>query len=249
MTPVFELRKVSKHYGPVRALEDVDFRIWPDEVQAVVGDNGAGKSTLVKIISGAHRHDGGAIFGGDGEPVEIGSPERAAKLGVATVYQNLALVNSRSVAENVFLGREPVRRLMVDRRRLMRETEAALAALGVSNVASVEAEVGQLSGGQRQAVAITRAVLEGHRVLLLDEPTAALGVRESEHVLDLIAGLREKGVSIVLVSHNLHHVFRVSDRITVLRGGRVVGSCLRADTTPEQVVSMITGAHLMWHGD
>jgi D-xylose transport system ATP-binding protein len=242
--PIIALRGIRKHYGSVVALDGVDFDIWPSEVHSLVGDNGAGKSTLVKVIAGAHQSDDGALFV-DGAETEIGTPERAARLGIATVYQNLAIVNTRSVAQNVFMGREPTRWLMVDRRRMERESAQAIKALGVANLPSVHAEVGRLSGGQRQAVAIARAIQEGNRVLILDEPTAALGVRESHHVLDLIERLKAQGLSIVLVSHNLLHVFRVTDRITVLRAGKIVGSRMKSDTNPEEIVAMITGAHML----
>jgi D-xylose transport system ATP-binding protein len=241
--PLLALQGIGKHYGSVEALTDVDFTIHPSEIHALVGDNGAGKSSLIKVISGAHRPDAGTITTRSG-PARIDTPEGAAHLGIATVYQHLALVDTRTVTENVFLGREPTRWLMVDRRTMTTETRSALDRLGI-NIASIRAEVGSLSGGQRQAIAIARAVQEGHGILLLDEPTAALGVRESRAVLDLILRLKEEGISIVWVSHNLHQVFEITDRITVLRGGRLVGSRLTAQTSPDEIVGMITGANLV----
>jgi ABC-type sugar transport system ATPase subunit len=241
MQPLLSLRGIQKSYGSVVALYGVDFDIWPSEIHALVGDNGAGKSTLVKVIAGAHAADGGQILI-DGVERAIGTPQASAALGIATVYQNLALVDCRTVAQNVFLGREPTRRFMVDRRRIRRESLEAVSSLGVANLSSVDVDVENLSGGQRQAVAIARAVQEGNRILVLDEPTAALGVRESQRVLELIDRLRSRGISVMIVSHNLQHVFRVADRITVMRGGRIGGSRLTANSTPDEIVGIITGA-------
>lgn len=240
--PLLSLHGIYKAYGSVRALQDVSVEIGPGEIHAVVGDNGAGKSTLVKIISGAHRPDAGTIMF-QGAQTQIGTPDGALALGIATVYQDLAVIRCRTVMQNIFLGREPRRRLFVDRKRMARESRTAIDDLGVANLPSVHTEVGSLSGGQRQAVAIARAVAEGPRVMILDEPTAALGVRESRNVLNLVARLRSQGIAVVLVSHNLAHVFELSDTITVLRAGRLVGTTATTATTPDAVVSMITGAH------
>jgi ABC-type sugar transport system ATPase subunit len=238
--PLLSLRGVEKRYGSIVALHDVDFDIWPNEIHALVGDNGAGKSTLVKIIAGAHSADRGSITV-EGVEREIGTPQASTALGIATVYQNLALVDCRTVAQNVFLGREPTRWRMVDRKRLRDEAAAAVGSLGVANLSSVEIDVENLSGGQRQAVAIARAVQEGNRMLVLDEPTAALGVRESQRVLELIDRLRGRGITVMLVSHNLQHVFRVADRISVMRSGTIGGTRLISDTTPDEIVGLITG--------
>jgi ABC-type sugar transport system ATPase subunit len=221
----------------------VNFAIYPGEIQALVGDNGAGKSTLVKIIAGAHRADRGQILS-RGTVVQISSPSDAFNLGIATVYQDLALIPTRDIVHNLFVGREPTRWAMVDRRRMAAESRRVIELLNV-DIPSVDAVVSNLSGGQRQAVAIGRAVHEGKSIMILDEPTAALGVQESHQILTLIEKLRDQGQAIVIVSHNLLHVFRVADRITVLRRGRLVGSRLKAETTPDDIVKMITGADML----
>jgi len=241
--PLLELRKVSKSFGALLALSEVDFRIYPGEVQALVGDNGAGKSTLVKTISGAHRADAGEFFF-NGKPVTIASPDDAFALGIATVYQDLALVGTRDVAHNLFVGREPTKWGMVDRRRMVAEARGVISLLNV-DIPSVDALVQNLSGGQRQAVAIGRAVHEGRSILVLDEPTAALGVRESHQMLSLIERLREQGKAVVIVSHNLLHVFRIADSITVIRGGQIVGTRRKSATSGDEIVKMITGADML----
>jgi ABC-type sugar transport system ATPase subunit len=237
------LRRVSKFFGALRALHQVDFSIYPSEIQALVGDNGAGKSTLVKTISGAHRADEGEFFF-KGEPVSIASPDDSFALGIATVYQDLALVGTRDVAHNLFIGREPTKWAMVDRRRMVTEARQVIGLLNV-DIPSVDALVANLSGGQRQAVAIGRAVHEGRSILVLDDPTAALGVRESHQMMTLIEKLRDQGKAILIVSHNLLHVFRIADCITVLRGGRVVGTRRKAETSVDEIVKMITGADML----
>lgn len=242
--PLVEVKNARKYFGSVRALDGVDFPIYPNEIHALVGDNGAGKSTLIKIISGAYEPTSGEIHF-EGRPVRITQPSDAFELGIATLYQDLALVDVRNIGENLFLGREPTKFLMVDRRRMMTEARQLLDSMKV-NIPSVEARVAELSGGQRQAVAMGRIVHEGSTVMLLDEPTAALGVKEAHEMLSLIERLKEEaGKAIVVVTHNLAHVFRISDRITVLRGGRIVGSHMKADTTPDEIVKMITGAELL----
>jgi D-xylose transport system ATP-binding protein len=241
--PLLALRKVSKFFGALRALHQVDFSIYPGEIQALVGDNGAGKSTLVKTISGAHQADEGEFFF-KGKPVSIGSPDDSFALGIATVYQDLALVGTRDVAHNLFIGREPTKWLMVDRRRMVAEARQVIGLLNV-DIPSVDALVANLSGGQRQAVAIGRAVHEGRSILVLDEPTAALGVRESHQMMTLIEKLRDQGKAILIVSHNLLHVFRIADCITVLRGGQVVGTRRKTETSVDEIVKMITGADML----
>jgi len=241
--PILELKGISKFYGALRALSEVDFTIYSGEIQALVGDNGAGKSSLVKVISGAHQADDGEIFF-KGKPVTITGPHDAFALGIATVYQDLALVGTRDVAHNLFIGREPTRRGMVDRRRMVAEARQVIEMLNV-DIPSVDALVAKLSGGQRQAVAIGRAVHEGRSILVLDEPTAALGVKESHQMLTLIETLREQQKAVVIVSHNLLHVFRIADRITVIRAGRIVGTRPKSETTADEIVKMITGADML----
>jgi ABC-type sugar transport system ATPase subunit len=237
--PLLEARGISKAYGHVQAISDVDFHVDHGETVALVGDNGAGKSTLLKIICGALHRDAGEILL-DGEPVSFASPGEAAKRGIAVVYQDLALVDARDVAANVFLGREPGR-IFVSRRLMRREARRVLDELKIG-VPSVRTLVGELSGGQRQTVAIARAVHQGGRLVIMDEPTAALGVEGQRSVLRLIDDLREKGSSVVVISHNLEHVFSVADRIVVLRGGQLVGARRKNEATPEEIVQMIVGA-------
>lgn len=238
--PLLEASHISKSFLHVRALEDVSFRIYPGETVALVGDNGAGKSTLMKILCGAYQPDAGSIRV-DGAPVTLRNPHDANARGIAVVYQDLALVNHRDIACNVFLGREPTRGIMVDKGRMVRESREVLQRLKI-NIPSVYAPVGLLSGGQRQAVAIARAVQQGGRLIIMDEPTAALGVQEQAKVLDLIASLQAEGTALIIVSHNLQHVFHFSDRVVVLRGGRNAGERIRRETTPEEVVRLIVGA-------
>ena len=239
-TPLLEARAISKTFLHVQALQEVDFRVYPGETVALVGDNGAGKSTLMKILCGAYHADAGEVFI-DGQPVHIRSPHEAIAQGIAVVYQDLALVNQRDVANNVFLGREPRRGLTVDKPRMVREARDVLQRLKI-NIPSVYTQVGLLSGGQRQAVAIARAVHQGGRLIFMDEPTAALGVQEQSKVLKLIEDLKAEGTAIVVVSHNLQHVFHVADRIVVMRGGKNAGERIKADTTTEEIVAMIVGA-------
>jgi ABC-type sugar transport system ATPase subunit len=233
-------RKLSKSFGHVRALQDVDLDIRRTEVLAIVGDNGAGKSTLTKILSGVYQPDHGEILVG-GQVVRIANPHQARDLGIATVFQNLALVDSRDVAANLFLGREPTRwKIFVDRKRMLADAQRVVADLRV-HMPNLNVDVGQLSGGQRQSLAIGRATAQQGRIILMDEPTAALGVRESRKVLDLIRHLRSGGTGVVVISHNLQHVFSVADRILVLRRGRVAGVRDKAATTPDEVVKLIVG--------
>jgi ABC-type sugar transport system ATPase subunit len=195
---------------------------------------------VMKIICGAYQADAGSIFF-DGQPVTIRSPHDAMALGIAVVYQDLALVNHRDVATNVFLGREPMRALTVDKGRMVRESREVLRRLKI-NIPSVYSLVGLLSGGQRQAVAIARAVQQGGRLVFMDEPTAALGVQEQGKVLRLIEDLKADGTAVVVVSHNLQHVFHVADRIVVMRGGRNAGERIKAEATAEEIVGLIVGA-------
>ena len=238
--PLLAARGISKAFLHVQALDNVDFHVFPGEVVALVGDNGAGKSTLMKTLCGAYQADAGTILI-DAEEVAIRSPHDAMARGIAVVYQDLALVNHRDVATNVFLGREPLRGLTVDKGRMVRESREVLQRLKI-RIPSVYSLVGLLSGGQRQAVAIARAIQQGGRLVFMDEPTAALGVQEQGKVLRLIEDLKAHGTAVVVVSHNLQHVFHVADRIVVMRGGRNAGERIKAATTAEEIVGLIVGA-------
>jgi D-xylose transport system ATP-binding protein len=238
--PTLELRGVSKRFGSVEALTDVDFEVRDGEVMALVGDNGAGKSTLIKCVAGIYSIDGGEIFF-EGRPVVIHGPKDAAKLGIEVVYQDLALADNLDVVQNMYLGREihdPLFRLR--EAPMEQRTAETLKSLAVTTIKSVRQPVATLSGGQRQSVAVARAVLWNNRVVFLDEPTAALGVAQTRQVLDLVKRLAEQGLAVVLVSHNLSDVFEVADRIAVLRLGRNVGVYERDATTEQEIVQAIT---------
>jgi ABC-type sugar transport system ATPase subunit len=239
--PLLEIRGISKAFGHVQALTDVSLSLRDGETVGLVGDNGAGKSTLVKILAGVHAADGGEILMG-GQAVEINSPTDALRYGIGTVYQDLAVVDVLDVARNVYLGNLPRRfGFMVDYRRMYRDARAILTQLRV-NMPSVRTKVGELSGGQRQAVAIARTLAQSARIFLMDEPTAALGVAQSEKVNELIADLNRDGRTVLIITHNMEHIFEVADRIIVLRHGRRVGVRARDETTREEIVGLITGA-------
>jgi simple sugar transport system ATP-binding protein len=246
--PVLEVRNVSKHFDAVRALDDVSLTLRQGEVVGLVGDNGAGKSTLIKIISGVYAPDGGEVLV-DGEAVHMGSPHDARELGIETVYQHLALVNELRVDGNLFLGREPTRfgalgRLLhiLDIPAMKARTREAMARLHI-NIPGLDSEpVHRMSGGQRQAAAIARAVHWGSKLLLLDEPTAALGAEQSAEVQRIIRRTCDSGIPAIVISHNLQHVFEVCDRIVVLRLGRKVLDVPARDTSPDEVVAYITGS-------
>jgi ABC-type sugar transport system ATPase subunit len=235
--------KVSKHFGAVIALEALDASIRLGEVLALVGDNGAGKSTLVKLLSGAHLPSAGELSI-ESSLVTIESPAKARQLGIATIFQELALVENLTVYENIFLGREIVRPVfglpILDKKRMQDRVMQLIDELG-SHIPSPAAQVSELSGGQRQAVAIARAIDLETKLVIMDEPTAALAVAETRKVLKLIEQLRDNGKAVLLVSHNLNDVFEVADRIVVLRRGRKVADCPRSETDVEEVVSWITG--------
>lgn len=232
---------VHKWFGGLYALDDINFTIRYGEAVGLVGDNGAGKSTLLKTMSGVHEPSEGTILL-DGRPVAFDSPSVARKVGIETVYQDLALIGRFNIAENFFLGRELRRFGFLRKREMRRETDAALARLDV-RVPFQNRKVSKMSGGQRQAVAIARGAYWGTKMLLLDEPTAALGVRESAEVLTLLDGLKASGLTMVLVTHNIDHLWRVCDRILVMRRGRLVADLAKADVTPAEVVALITGAN------
>jgi D-xylose transport system ATP-binding protein len=240
-TPLLALRGISKRFGAVHALTDVDFEVGAGEVVALVGDNGAGKSTLVKAISGIQPGDDGeALF--EGRPVSISSPKDAEALGIATVYQDLALCDNLDVVANLYLGHETAPTRLLDENAMERSTLELLDSLSVTTLKSVRAEVASLSGGQRQSIAIARSLLGDPKVVLLDEPTAALGVAQTAQVLALIRRLKDRGLGVVLISHNLADVFEVADRIVVLRLGRREATFDVGSATREQVVGAITGA-------
>jgi ABC-type sugar transport system ATPase subunit len=244
-TPLLDVRNVQKRFGRVVALRGADLELREGEVHAIVGDNGAGKSTLIKILSGAFEPDEGEIRLA-GEPVTIGSPRAAREHGIETVYQDLALANHLDAAANLFLGREilrpiPLRWLgFVDKRAMRRRAEEEMRRLKVG-IPSVSQPVLSLSGGQRQAIAVARAIAWGRRIVIMDEPTAALGVRESKMVLELIREVRSHGVSVLMISHDIPEVFEVSDRITVMRLGRTVARIESKASSVEAIVRMMTG--------
>lgn len=242
-TPVLAAVNVVKRYGHVTAVDDVSVAVRAGEVLGLLGDNGAGKSTLVSMLSGVQQPDSGHIAV-HGEPVSIDSPAKAQALGIATVFQDLALVPQRSVAANLFLGREPRKfGFLVEHRRMIREADAAVRRLGVS-IPSVRTHVGLLSGGQRQVVAVSRTLLGGAKVTIMDEPVAALGVRESKQVFDLIIRLREEGHAVLLVSHNMETVFDLCDRAIVMRLGKKVADKTIAETSKEEIIDLIVRQHV-----
>lgn len=240
-----ELRGISKSFGPVRALRDIHFGVAPREVLGLVGDNGAGKSTLMKILTGAYQPDSGQILF-EGSPVRFNSPHESRLAGIEMVYQDLALAGNLSVAANIYLGREPVKREwgvlpFMDEKGIETGAESLLQRLRI-NIPSVRLRVENLSGGQRQAIAIARATAFNAKLVIMDEPTAALAVKEVAKVLDLMRGLRENGVSVIFISHRLQDIFAVSDRIIVLYEGRKVGEMATRQTTMDEVVSHIVGS-------
>ncbi len=238
--PILELRGISKSFGSVQALTDVDLTVRAGEVNALVGDNGAGKSTLIKCIAGIHPYDSGEILF-DGKPVTIHGPKEAAKLGIEVVYQDLALADNLDVVQNMYLGREAHDFLQRLNEPVMEQkTAETLKSLSVTTVRSIRQRVATLSGGQRQSVAVARAVMWNSRIVILDEPTAALGVAQTRQVLDLIRRLADQGLGVILISHNLIDVFEVASRITVLRLGRNAGVYDRAGTNEQEIVRAIT---------
>ena len=237
--PLLELIGINKSFGPVHVLHDVDFTVRAGEVTALVGDNGAGKSTLVKCVAGIYPMDSGQVRF-RGQPVTIHSPKEAADLGIEVVYQDLALADNLDVVQNMFLGRERGSRWLMDESSMEKAARATLASLAVRTVKSVRTPVASLSGGQRQTVAIAKAVLWDSKVVLLDEPTAALGVAQTRQVLDLVRRLAEQGLGVVLISHNMADVFEVADRISTLYLGRMVADLPTKETTHSQVVELIT---------
>ncbi|MBO2446718.1 sugar ABC transporter ATP-binding protein [Actinomadura barringtoniae] len=239
MSPLLDLRGIDKSFGPVKVLHDVSFSAYPGEVTALVGDNGAGKTTLVNCIGGVYSFDSGD-YRFEGRPVRLGSPREATDLGIDIVHQDLALCENLNIVQNMFLGRERRRGLALDETEMEELAATTLSRLSVRTVKSVREPVAALSGGQRQTVAIARAVLWDSRVIVLDEPAAALGVAQTQQVLELVRRLADKGLAVVLISHNMNDVFAVSDRIAVLYLGRTAAQVRTADVTHAQVVELIT---------
>jgi simple sugar transport system ATP-binding protein len=244
---ILELDGVSKFFGTAVALKDVTVRVRRGEVHCLLGDNGAGKSTLIKILAGVHSPSLGT-YRVDGEPVAFESPRDALDRGIATVYQDLALVPLMSVCRNFFLGREPTRRWGIlrvfDRRRAAAIASERLAEMGIA-VRDADQPVGTMSGGERQCLAIARAIHFGARVLILDEPTAALGVKQSANVLRIIARARDRGISVVLITHNVHHAHAVGDTFTLLNRGRSMGSFPKGEISRDEVMTMMAGGQEM----
>jgi len=242
-TPALEARNIVKSFGTVRALRGVSFEAFPGEVTALVGDNGAGKSTLIKVLSGVYPPDDGTVLV-DGQEVQIASPQAASRLGIETVYQDLALAPDLDAAANVFLGRE-LRRFKVlhDQPQMRRLTAERFAELGVGMVQDLRVPVASFSGGQRQSVAIARAAMWAEHVIIMDEPTAALGVIQTAKVLELIHSVRERGLAVVFISHNLPQVLEVADRIEVMRLGARVARFRRGEAEVERLIAAISGAY------
>jgi len=239
VAPLLELRGIDKHFGAVQVLRDVSFTAYPGEVTALVGDNGAGKSTLVKGIGGIYPFDAGEYWF-EGNPVSVPAPRVAATLGIEIVYQDLALCDNLDIVQNMFLGRERRSGLVLDEVSMEQMATQTLASLSVRTVRSVRQHVSSLSGGQRQTVAIAKAVLWNSKLVVLDEPTAALGVAQTAQVLELVRRLADNGLAVVLISHNMNDVFAVSDRIAALYLGRMVAQVRTVDVTHSQVVELIT---------
>jgi simple sugar transport system ATP-binding protein len=241
--PLIEARGLTKYFGSVVALHDVSLSVRAGEVLCLLGDNGAGKSTVIKILSGVHPPDSGEILL-DGEPVEFGSPRDALQRGIATVYQDLAMIPLMSISRNFFLGAEPVSGMgplkTLDIRQADRVTRTALKQMGI-DLRDTSQPVGTLSGGERQSVAIARAIHFGAKVVILDEPTSALGVKEAAVVLRFIAQAREQGIGVVLITHNINHAFPIGDRFTILDRGTCTGTFDTADLTPTQLLEHMGG--------
>ena len=244
---ILEGRNITKMYGGVEALRSITFTLPRNEVVALLGDNGAGKSTLIKILSGAIAPTSGQIFL-DGKQVELSNTRQAKELGIETVYQDLALVDCLSIEKNIYLGKEIVRKYLglevLQNRAMKKGALKFLADVGI-NIDDPNRIVEELSGGQRHAVAISKGAFWTNKILILDEPTAALGVKETGRILNMILELKKKGLSIVFITHNMEHAFLVADRFFVLRVGEKVGERLKGETNPEEIVKMITGAIFM----
>jgi len=243
-TPLLELRGVSKRFGAVQALADVDMRVDGGEVVALVGDNGAGKSTLIKGVAGIHPFDEGEVWF-EGEQVTIHGPAESSALGIEVVYQDLALADNLDAVQNMYLGREMRDRFrLLDEERMERTADDTMHDLAVTTLGSVRQRVAGLSGGQRQSVAVAKAVMWNSKLVILDEPTAALGVAQTRQVLDLVKRLGDQGLGVIVITHNLHDVFEIADRVAVLRLGQMVATFQAGDTTQQQIVEAITAGEL-----
>jgi D-xylose transport system ATP-binding protein len=237
--PILKITGLNKSFGAIQVLHDIDFAVYPGEVTALVGDNGAGKSTLVKCIAGINSIDSGEIFW-EGKPVKISSPSSASALGIEFVYQDLALADNLDITENMFLGRELRRGPFTLDGEMEKKARETLTGLSVRTVSSVRQKVASLSGGQRQTVAIAKAVLWNSKVVFLDEPTAALGVAQTRQVLDLVRRLADQGLGVVLISHNMNDVMEVADRVAALYLGRIAAEVFTKDSSTTQIVELIT---------
>ncbi|MGB1236902.1 MAG: ATP-binding cassette domain-containing protein [Pseudomonadales bacterium] len=240
---ILELKKVSRYFGSVIALKDIDMQVKLGEVHCLLGDNGAGKSTLIKTLAGVHKPSEGEFLL-DGQPVTFESPKNALDSGIATVYQDLALVNLMSVTRNFFMGRELTKKWgpfnVFDTKRANEIARAGLAEMGI-DVRDPEHSIGTMSGGERQCLAIARAIHFGAKVLILDEPTAALGVKQSANVLKVVAKARARGLAVILITHNVHHAYPVADRFTLLNRGKSLGTWLKKDVSREEILEMMAG--------
>jgi len=237
--PILSLRSINKSFGPVHVLRDVNLDVYPGEVTALVGDNGAGKSTLIKCIAGIYTPDSGQYFF-DGSEVHVHGPRDATELGIEVVYQDLALCDNLDIVHNMFLGREQKKGMVLDESSMEVMARKTLDGLSVRTVKSIRQTVSSLSGGQRQTVAIARAVLWNNKVVILDEPTAALGVSQTEQVLHLVRRLADSGIGVILISHNLNDVFQVADNIAALYLGQMAAQVRKADVSSNQVIELIT---------
>lgn len=240
-TPMLEMQDIHKYFGSVRALRGIDFHVDRQEIVGLLGDNGAGKSTLIKVLTGYHTPTKGQIYF-EGKPVSVDSPHKARDLGIETVYQDLALVPLMSIARNFWLGQELTRRFgpfqLLDNKRMAQETRAALEDVGI-HIRDAEEEVGQMSGGERQSIAIGRAVYFGKKLLILDEPTSALSVGETRKVLEYTLAAKEKGMSVIFITHNISQVHSVADRFTIISRGRKLGDFRKEEASEEDVAQMI----------
>jgi simple sugar transport system ATP-binding protein len=245
MTPLLAVRGLTKRFGGLIAVDHVDVEVYPGEVVGLLGDNGAGKSTLIKMLSGVYHPDEGQIFFA-GKAVKLGSPMDALQLGIETLYQDLALAENLNVYANIFLGREKTKRFLgflniLDHDYMLTESKKVLERLEI-DIPSLKSQIKLLSGGQRQAVAISRSIYWNARLLILDEPTAALGVAEQKKVLDIVRTLRSQNIPVIIISHQLHDIFSIADRLVIMRRGKKIAERITQETTPDEVVSLIIGS-------